>query len=65
MCHRDNKQPGTSDNSDNTVQTLASGTQDLAALAGVFAIDSVEKYAFDYTRGFLVPAMANVLFWVF
>lgn len=47
-----------SSTSDDTFQTLAGGTQDLSALFGLFATDSVEKYAFDYTRGYLGPAMA-------
>ncbi|KAF8537524.1 hypothetical protein BDD12DRAFT_931273 [Trichophaea hybrida] len=32
-------------------QTLAQGTQDLAALVGLFATDSVERYSVDYLRG--------------
>ncbi|KAF8460204.1 hypothetical protein BDZ91DRAFT_833198 [Kalaharituber pfeilii] len=41
-----------------TFQLLAEGTQDLAALVGLFATDSVERYAVDYTKGFLGPAMS-------
>ena len=36
-------------------KVLASGTQDLAALVGIFAADSVEPYAFNYSRGWLSP----------
>ena len=39
-------------------QVLADGTQDLAALVGLFATDGVERYAIDYTRGFLPPVTA-------
>ncbi|KAF2006642.1 hypothetical protein P154DRAFT_221857 [Amniculicola lignicola CBS 123094] len=41
-----------------TWQVLASGTQDLAALVGLFATDSVERYSVDYSRGYLGAAMA-------
>jgi len=37
--------------SNSTFQTLAEGTQDLAALVGLFATDSVERYSVDYSRG--------------
>ena len=40
-------------------QVLADGTQDLAALIGIFATDSVERYAVDYSRGYLSVAMAT------
>ena len=40
-------------------QVLADGTQDLAALVGLFATDSVERYAVDYSRGYLSAAMAT------
>ena len=39
-------------------QILADGTQDLAALVGLFATDGVERYTIDYTRGFLPPVTA-------
>lgn len=39
-------------------QVLADGTQDLAALVGLFATDGVERYTIDYTRGFLPPVTA-------
>lgn len=39
---------------------LATGTQDLAALVGIFASDSVEPYAFNYSRGWLSP-LASLL----
>ena len=49
---------GDSSDRDAPFQILADGTQDLAALVGLFATDSVERYAFDYTKGFLAPAVA-------
>ena len=42
----------------NSFKILADGTQDLAALVGLFATDGVERYTIDYTRGFLPPVMA-------
>lgn len=36
---------------DSAFQTIATGTQDLAALVGLFATDSVERYSVDYSRG--------------
>lgn len=45
-------------NRDNGFQILADGTQDLAALVGLFATDGVERYTIDYTRGFLPPVTA-------
>ena len=42
-----------------TFQALAEGTQDLAALAGLFATDNVEQYSVDYSRGYLSVAMAT------
>ena len=42
----------------NGFQILADGTQDLAALVGLFATDGVERYTIDYTRGFLPPVTA-------
>ena len=42
----------------NSFQILADGTQDLAALVGLFATDGVERYTIDYTRGFLPPVTA-------
>ena len=39
-------------------QILADGTQDLAALVGIFATNSVERYAFDYGRGHLSSAVS-------
>ena len=43
---------------DSSFQGLATGTQDLAALVGIFATDSVERYAFDYTKGHLSSAVS-------
>ncbi|KAM0802887.1 hypothetical protein BDR22DRAFT_887222 [Usnea florida] len=45
-------------NRDNGFQILADGTQDLAALVGLFATDGVERYTIDYTRGLLPPVTA-------
>ena len=45
-------------NRDSSFQILADGTQDLAALVGLFATDGVERYTIDYTRGFLPPVTA-------
>ena len=45
-------------NRDGTFQILADGSQDLTALIGLFATDGVERYAIDFTRGFLPPATA-------
>lgn len=42
-----------------TFQILADGTQDLAALVGLFATDSVERYSVDYSRGYLSVAVAT------
>ena len=39
---------------------LATGTQDLAALVGIFASDSVEPYAFNYSRGWLSPLASTL-----
>ena len=49
---------GDSFDRDAPLQVLTDGTQDLAALVGLFATDSVERYAFDHTKGFLAPAVA-------
>ncbi len=43
---------------DGSFQVLADGTQDLAALVGIFATNSVERYAFDYNKGHLSSAVA-------
>ncbi|KAI9875761.1 MAG: hypothetical protein M1830_008017 [Pleopsidium flavum] len=45
-------------NGDSDFHVLANGAQELAALVGLFATDSVERYAIDYTQGFLPPVMA-------
>lgn len=45
-------------NRDSGFQILADGTQDLAALVGLFATDGVERYTIDYTRGFFPPVTA-------
>ncbi|KAF8456844.1 hypothetical protein BDZ91DRAFT_852459 [Kalaharituber pfeilii] len=44
---------------ESTFEVLADGTQDLAALVGLFATDSVERYAVDYSRGYLSVAMSK------
>lgn len=41
-------------------QVLADGTQDLAALVGIFATDSVERYAVDYNKGYLSATSATL-----
>ena len=56
-------------NRSGTFSLLADGTQDLAALVGLFATDSVERYATDHTRGSWCAAMApcsllGILGWV-
>ena len=45
---------------DSSFQVFADGTQDIAALVGIFATDSVEKYAIDYSKGYLATAVANL-----
>lgn len=54
--------PSSSASPDNpsNFNVLATGTQDLAALVGIFASDSVEPYAFNYSRGWLSP-LASIL----
>ncbi|MCJ1453467.1 hypothetical protein MMC28_003814 [Mycoblastus sanguinarius] len=47
-----------SSNRNGGFQILADGTQDLAALVGLFATDGVERYTIDYTRGLLPPVTA-------
>ena len=42
----------------NGFQILADGTQDPAALVGLFATNGVVRYTIDYTRGFLPPVTA-------
>ncbi|KAL9581496.1 MAG: hypothetical protein Q9212_003864 [Teloschistes hypoglaucus] len=44
----------------NPFQVLADGTQDLAALVGVLATDSVERYAVDFNRGYASTAAATL-----
>ncbi len=41
-------------------QVLVDGTQDLVALVGIFATDSVERYAIDYNKGYLSAAAATL-----
>jgi len=53
----------------NSFQILADGTQELSALLGLFATESVENYAVDFDRPFLAVAMASasmlgVLGWI-
>ncbi|MCJ1238326.1 hypothetical protein MMC14_006315 [Varicellaria rhodocarpa] len=45
---------------DGSFKILADGTQDLAALVGLFATDFVEQYAVDYSKGYL-SACASTL----
>ena len=49
-----------SSDKENNFKVLASGTQDLAALVGIFAADSVEPYAFNYSRGWLSPLASTL-----
>lgn len=49
-----------SDSGTNNFDVLATGTQDLAALIGIFASDSVEPYAFNYSRGWLYPLASTL-----
>ncbi|KAI9672531.1 MAG: hypothetical protein M1817_003297 [Caeruleum heppii] len=53
----------------NTFQVLADGSQDLAALVGIFTTDSVERYVVDYSKGYLSVAVTTcslfgILGWV-
>ncbi|KAL8687274.1 MAG: hypothetical protein Q9224_005200, partial [Gallowayella concinna] len=41
-------------------QVLADGTQDLAALVGIFATNSVERYAVDHTKGYISVASTTL-----
>ena len=52
--------PSSSDSGTNNFDVLATGTQDLAALVGIFASDSVEPYAFNYSRGWLSPLASTL-----
>ena len=45
---------------DSPFQVIADGTQDIAALVGLFATDSVERRAFDFGRGYLAAAVSNL-----
>ena len=45
---------------DGSLEILADGTQDLAALVGLFAIDSVEQYTCDYPRGYLSSLVSTL-----
>ena len=45
---------------DGSFQILADGTQDIAALVGIFATDSVERYAIDYSRGYLATVVSTL-----
>ena len=51
--------PNATTREESTFKVLADGTQDLAALVGLFATDSVERYAVDYSRGYLSVAVAS------
>lgn len=41
-------------------QVLADGTQNLGALIGIFATDSVEKYAMGYSKGYFSACVATL-----
>ena len=47
---------GSKSNRDGTFQVLAGGSLDLTALIALFATDSVERYALDYTQGLISAA---------
>lgn len=47
-------------NRDGSFHILAYGTQDIVALVGIFAIDSVERYAVGYSRGFVATAVSTL-----
>ncbi|KAL8899268.1 MAG: hypothetical protein Q9207_006279 [Kuettlingeria erythrocarpa] len=49
-----------SDERDSPFQVLADGTQDLAALVGIFATASVERYSIDYNKGYLSASSATL-----
>ena len=49
-----------SNNKGSSFQILATGTQDIAALVGLFATESVERYAFDIGKGFLATAVSTL-----
>ncbi|KAL8966748.1 MAG: hypothetical protein Q9183_003229 [Haloplaca sp. 2 TL-2023] len=51
---------GTREDRNEPFQVLADGTQDLAALVGIFATDSVERYAIDYNKGYLSASSATL-----
>lgn len=53
-----NQSGANNSNRDGAFQILADGSQDLAALVGLFATDGVERYTIDYTRGLIPPATA-------
>jgi len=55
---RQNEAQAESSDRSSTWPVLADGTQDLAALVGLFATDSVERYTVDYSRGYLGAALA-------
>ncbi|KAI9729426.1 MAG: hypothetical protein M1834_006807 [Cirrosporium novae-zelandiae] len=46
------------DDRDSPFQVLADGTQDLAALVGIFATNSVERFSIDYSRDSLSAAVS-------
>ena len=56
----DNNDNNGRSNGNSSFQIIASGTQDFAALVGLFATDGVERYTIDYTRGFLPPVTAPI-----
>lgn len=53
-----NQSPEPSPDRGGAFQILADGSQDLAALVGLFATDGVERYTVDYTRGLIPPMTA-------
>lgn len=47
------------DRGSNPITIIADGTQDLAALIGLFCTDSVEAHAVDFTKGYLNVAASQ------
>ena len=45
---------------DSSFQVIADGAQDIAALVGLFATDSVERRVFNFDRGYLAATVSNL-----
>ncbi|RPA76305.1 hypothetical protein BJ508DRAFT_9991 [Ascobolus immersus RN42] len=57
---RNDTDHSTSNDRDSTFQILADGTQDLAALIGLFATDNVERNAIDFSRGIFAVSITSL-----